>query len=164
MTKGRRVVAVGGSDAHARHRSLGPLHKTIFPYEYHFSTINTHMLTPTPLTGELAQDRKMVFDALAAGHCFIGYDLPAPTRGFRFSAQSRELTASWGRNTLHGAVTLQANFLPSRDQIDQGWKMHQVIARRYIYYIKTRQVFIVLRPTGITSGNAAAGFSATQFI
>ncbi len=84
LSKGQHVVAVGGSDAHARHMSLGPLHRTIFPYEYHFSTINTHVLTPMPLTGNLAEDRKMVFDALAAGHCFIGYDLPAPTRGFSF--------------------------------------------------------------------------------
>jgi len=52
---------------------MGPLHKTVFPYEYHFSTINTHILTPAPLTGNLVQDRKMVFEALAAGHCFIGY-------------------------------------------------------------------------------------------
>ena len=117
LSKGRRVVAVGGSDAHAQHMSMGPLHKTIFPYEYHFSTINTHTLTPTPLTGDLPQDRKMVFDALAAGHCFIGYDLPASTRGFNFSAQSREINGIMGDEiTMQGAVTLQAKF-PSRAEI-----------------------------------------------
>jgi len=115
--KGQRVVAVGGSDAHAQHKSLGPLHKIIFPYEYHFSTINTHTLTPTPLTGDLIRDRKMVFDALAAGHCFIGYDLPAPTRGFHFSAQSKDSTAIMGDEiTPAGAVTLQAK-LPSAAEI-----------------------------------------------
>ncbi|MCX6034379.1 MAG: CehA/McbA family metallohydrolase [Chloroflexi bacterium] len=115
--KGQRVVAVGGSDAHAQHKSLGPLHKIIFPYEYHFSTINTHTLTPTPLTGDLIRDRKMVFDALAAGHCFIGYDLPAPTRGFHFSAQSKGSTAIMGDEiTPAGAVTLQAK-LPSAAEI-----------------------------------------------
>jgi hypothetical protein len=115
--KGRRVVAVGGSDAHAQHKSLGPLHKTIFPYEYHFSTINTHTLAPTPLTGDLIRDRKMVYDALAAGHCFIGYDLPAPTRGFHFSAQSKDSTAIMGDEiTSTSAVTLQAK-LPSAAEI-----------------------------------------------
>jgi hypothetical protein len=117
LSKGQRVVAVGGSDAHARHMSMGPLHKTIFPYEYHFSTINTHALTPAPLTGDLAQDRKMVFDALAAGHCFIGYDLPAPTRGFHFTAQGRESSVIMGdRIPLDGTVTLQGKF-PSRAEI-----------------------------------------------
>jgi hypothetical protein len=115
--KGQRVVAVGGSDAHAQHKSLGPLHKIIFPYEYHFSTINTHTLMPTPLTGDLIRDRKMVFDALASGHCFIGYDLPAPTNGFHFSAQSKDSTAIMGDEiTPAGAVTLQAK-LPSAAEI-----------------------------------------------
>ena len=117
LSKGRRVVAVGGSDAHAQHKVMGPLHKTIFPYEYHFSTINTHTLTPTPLTGDLTQDRKMVFNALAAGHCFIGYDLPASTHGFHFSAQNREISGIMGDEIpSQGAVTLQAKF-PSRAEI-----------------------------------------------
>ena len=117
LAKGRRVVAVGGSDAHALQKVMGPLHKTIFPYEYHFSTINTHTLTPTALTGNLDQDRKMVFEALAAGHCFVGYDLPASTRGFNFTAQSRELSGIMGDEiATQGAVTLQAKF-PSRAEI-----------------------------------------------
>ena len=113
LSKGQHVVAVGGSDAHARHMSLGVLHKTIFPYEYHFSAINTHTLTPEPLSGNLAQDRKMVFEALAAGHCFVGYDLPAPTRGFRYSAKGRD-SAIMG-DAIEGAVTLQAKFPSSAD-------------------------------------------------
>src|SRR5258708_3773861 len=31
-----RVVAIGGSDAHAMRRNLGPFKRTIFPYEFHF--------------------------------------------------------------------------------------------------------------------------------
>ena len=59
----------------------------------------------------------MVFDALAAGHCFIGYDLPAPTRGFHFSAQGKDSTAIMGDEiTSPGAVTLQAK-LPSAAEI-----------------------------------------------
>jgi hypothetical protein len=118
LRQGRRVVAIGGTDAHAQHKTMGPLHKTVFPYEYHFSTINTHILTPAPLTGNLVQDRKMVFEALAAGHCFIGYDLPASTRGFNFSAQSRKQSVGMGDEiSLNGAVTLQARF-PARAEIN----------------------------------------------
>ena len=117
LARGQRIVAVGGSDAHARHMSLGPIHKTIFPYEYHFSTINTHALAPAAFSGNLADDRKMVFDALAAGHCFIGNDLPASTRGFRFSAHARESDGIMGdKIALDGAVTLQGK-LPSAAEI-----------------------------------------------
>ena len=114
LSKGQRVVAVGGSDAHARKMSLGPLHRTIFPYEYHFSAVNTHILTPAPLTDDLEHDRRMIFEALGAGHCFVGYDLPAPTRGFHFSAQGRETEAVMGDEIrLDRGVTLQVK-LPAR--------------------------------------------------
>jgi hypothetical protein len=109
--EGRRVVAIGGSDAHAQHRSLGFLHKTIFPYEYHFSTINTHLLAPEPLTGDLPHDRTMVFTELSKGHCFIGYDLPARTRGFCYSAKSKECSIIMGDEIFSKSmVTLQAKF------------------------------------------------------
>jgi hypothetical protein len=115
--KGQRVVAIGGSDAHAEHKSLGPIHKVIFPYEYHFKTINTHILAPSPLASDLLRDRKMVLDALAAGHCYLGYDLPAPTRGFQFSAQGKLGNAIMGDEIkFYGPVTLQIK-LPSVAEI-----------------------------------------------
>ncbi len=91
-----RVVAVGGSDAHALHAHMGPLHRTLYPYEFHFRAINTHMLLPEPLSGDVAADRRMVYSALAAGHCFVGYDLPHSTRGFRFIGHGQEATAEMG--------------------------------------------------------------------
>lgn len=105
---GKCVVAVGGSDAHNLARSLGPLHRRVFPYEYHFSAVNTHLLLPGPLTGNLLVDRKMVLSALADGHAFIGYDLPAPTRGFRFNAQGKDGTVGMGDEVpLQDGVTFQ---------------------------------------------------------
>lgn len=85
---GNQVVAVGGSDAHAMDASLGPIRKKLFPYEYHFKSVNTHLLLPTELTGDLNTDRGLIYTALRAGHAFIGYDLPSSTHGFRFSAQN----------------------------------------------------------------------------
>ena len=112
-----RIVAIGGSDAHALHLKLGPLSRVIFPYQFHFRAINTHLLIPNPLSGEAATDKKMIYAALAAGHCFVGYDLPASTRGFRFSAQGREQDAVMGDEiNARGSVTLQAH-LPSMTEI-----------------------------------------------
>jgi len=96
LSNGERMVAIGGSDAHALHQSLGPIHKTVFPYEFHFSGINTHLLIPSPLTGEVNEDKTSILVALSKGHAFIGYDLPAPTGGFRFTAHGKDHVAWMG--------------------------------------------------------------------
>jgi hypothetical protein len=113
-TAGQQVVAIGGSDAHAFRSSLGPLKRILFPYEFHFQALNTHIHTTEPLTGDLDQDKSAVLNALKNGHAFVGYDLPAPTRGFRFSAQGMGKSAWMGDEipSKHG-VTLQIS-LPQR--------------------------------------------------
>ncbi len=113
----RRIVALGGSDAHALHLSLGPLHRVIFPYAFHFKTVNTHVFVPEPLTGDATMDKKMIYKALAEGHCFVGYDLPGSTRGFTFKAKGLIQSAIMGDTLpVKGGVTLQAH-LPARADI-----------------------------------------------
>jgi hypothetical protein len=67
---------------------------------------------------------------MAEGHCFIGYDLPASTRGFTFTAQGLEKNVVMGDElSAKNGVTLQAK-LPApaemrllRDgQVIQIWK------------------------------------------
>ena len=113
---GRRIVAVGGSDAHALPARLGPLRRTLFPFELHFRAINTHLMIPKPLSGDMFEDRRLILEALRQGHAFIGYDLPHPTRGFRFSAQGRDGAAIMGDGThCQNGVTLQIR-LPIRTE------------------------------------------------
>jgi hypothetical protein len=108
LSTGRQINAVTGSDAHALHKTMGPIKRTIFPYAFHFSAINNHLILPSPLRGDLAYDRGAILTALAKGSSFIGYDLPAPTRGFRFSANNRKGNASMGDEiTVEDGVTLQ---------------------------------------------------------
>ena len=110
LSAGQPIVAIGGSDAHALHMSMGSLHRVIFPYEFHFRSINTHLLIPEPLAGEAAIDKKMIYSALAAGHCFVGNDLFAPARGFTFKAKGLEQSAIMGDEIpVKGGVTLQAH-------------------------------------------------------
>ena len=109
LSQGGRIVAIGGSDAHALHMSLGPISRVIFPYEFHFRTVNTHVMLAEPLSGDVNKDKKLIYEAMAAGHCFIGYELPASTKGFRFTAQGRDLSVSMGDEVpAKGGVTLQA--------------------------------------------------------
>jgi hypothetical protein len=58
----------------------------VFPYENHFKAINTHLLLAKPLSGDTLTDKRLILEALRAGHGFIGYDLPTSTQGFRFTA------------------------------------------------------------------------------
>lgn len=111
LSRGQAVVAIGGSDAHAQHKVMGPIHKIIFPYKYHFSMVNTHIITPEPLTGDLTKDRKMVLNAFSSGHCFVGCDYPTSTRGFYFSAQTKVANYIMGDEIIsNDAVTFQARF------------------------------------------------------
>lgn len=87
---GRKVVAIGGSDAHAMHANLGPLKRVLFPYEFHFQAVNTHILTDEKFSGDQGVDRDIVLKALRKGHAFVGYDLPAKTTGFRFYTQGSD--------------------------------------------------------------------------
>ncbi len=136
LASGQRVVAIGGSDAHAWPASLGPLKGIIYPYEFHFKTINTHILTDSPLTGNLEKDSKMVYDALSSGHCFVAYDLPGSTRGFRFSAQGATARAIMGDEIeLEGGVTLQAKLPQPADihllrdgKVIQRWRDRDIFS------------------------------------
>ena len=113
----RRVVAIGGSDAHALLIRLGPLSRIVYPYEFHFHAINTHIFIQNPLTGDVNTDKKMIYDALAEGHCFIGYDLPLSTLGFRFTVHGGEAGGIMGDEIpARGGVTLEAH-LPSVAEI-----------------------------------------------
>jgi hypothetical protein len=122
---GKKVVAIGGADAHANPNSLGPITRIIFPYEFHFQCINNHLLVPSPLQEDVPADRQMILDALRLGHCYVGYDLPLSTRGFRFTANSKDGLAIMGDEISgNGGVTLQIH-LPARAecQLIQNGKM-----------------------------------------
>lgn len=108
LAQGRPVVAVGGSDAHQLNESLGPIKRKLFPYQKHFHAVNTHLLIPEPLNGSLEHDKILILDALRRGHAFVGYDLPASTAGFRFSAHCAEQTFIMG-DTINApqSATLQ---------------------------------------------------------
>lgn len=114
VNRPEKCVAIGGSDAHALPMKFAFLRRVIFPYSFHFQGVNTHILLEHELSGDFLRDRQKVLDALAGGHAFIGYDRPAPTRGFRFYAHGSEGTAMMGDDLLLGTgVTFQIR-LPQR--------------------------------------------------
>jgi len=158
-TAGQRVVAVGGSDAHAQPKHLGPIHRTVFPYEYHFRSVNTHLWVQNPLTSDLHTDRKAIMDALQEGHAFIGLDLFQSTRGFRFLAHGKESIAWMGDQILlRGGVTFQIHLpLPAEVHlICNGRHVKTWRGRDNLTYITTEpgvyRVEAYLRARGLRRG------------
>jgi hypothetical protein len=87
MCRSRRVVAIGGLDAHQigiRVRGHVPLR--LMGYARSFRQLRTHVLCTALPSGSLAEDRALVYEALGAGRCYIAVDALAPARGFSFWA------------------------------------------------------------------------------
>ena len=109
LATGQHIVGIGNADAHGTYVNLGFMKHRVFPYDFLFSCINTHLLTSQPLTGVVEMDRRLLFEALRDGHAFIGYDRIGSTRGFRFTAQAEQTSAAMGNTVRLGSgVTLQA--------------------------------------------------------
>jgi hypothetical protein len=118
LTAGYRVVGIGGSDAHAKPFKFGPVEHIVFPYDFLFQCVNTHILSPHSFLGERHHDEEIVYEALRQGRAFISYEIVGPARGFRFSAQGGGgMSAQMGESIPLGqGVTLQA-LAPARSHI-----------------------------------------------
>lgn len=85
----RQIVGIGGADAHA-HRLIPFNFVKFLSYERVFRGIRTHLLTSSPLSPDLGESRKQVYDALGSGHCFFAHDFLADSTGFSFRAFTDE--------------------------------------------------------------------------
>jgi hypothetical protein len=87
LCKVRRVVAIGGLDAHQFGiRVAGHVPIRVMGYARAFKQLHTHVLVDEPLTHELEADRVRVYEALREGRCYIANDQVADARGFAFFA------------------------------------------------------------------------------
>jgi hypothetical protein len=118
LCRERRVVAIGGLDAHQFGKRIGPVVPVrLMAYHRSFRFIRTHALCSEPPAGELARDRELVFDALREGRCYIAVDSVAPASGFRFEGDDVAMggEAPAGRRTLRVRAPLAARLRLLRD-------------------------------------------------
>jgi hypothetical protein len=110
----RPIVAVGGVDAHNLEKKIGPFTLHLYPYRHHFRSVRTHLLLPKPPSFLFEEDRKNILSALKEGHCFVAYDLPEKTDGFRFTVDTDQGEFIMGDQLQHrGGLTFQVR-LPMR--------------------------------------------------
>ena len=121
LCRERRVVAIGGLDAHQFGKRVGPVVPVrIMAYRRTFRYIRTHVLCEAPPTRELERDRGLVYDALREGRCYIAVDAVAPAKGFRFEADDASMGAEVfaGPRTLRVRTPLAARLAVVRDGVE----------------------------------------------
>jgi hypothetical protein len=109
LAQGKRIAAVGNSDAHGTPMRMGPIAREIFPYEFLFRAVNTHLMLPKEFTGELEQDKQMVLKAIGRGNAWVGYDMAHPTKGFRFTGKGINKGVMGDVVRLDAGATLQVH-------------------------------------------------------
>lgn len=85
--RGRKVVGIGSTDAHAAPFRLGPFTIEVFPYEFLFRTINTYVILPGRLRRAFAPAKRQILAALGEGRCYLSFDGLHEGSGFRFYAR-----------------------------------------------------------------------------
>jgi len=92
----RKVVGIGGVDAHAhKYNLLGFMEVEIFPYKVLFKAIHTHILLDEEFVREnnensVSKAKEAIYNALEGGRCFVANDYHSDSKGFRFYAKSGE--------------------------------------------------------------------------
>ncbi|HEX2126742.1 MAG TPA: CehA/McbA family metallohydrolase [Thermoleophilaceae bacterium] len=139
----RRVVAIGGLDAHQFGKRLGPfVPLRVMSYRRSFRQLRTHVLCSEPPTGELEHDRRQVYDALRAGRCYIAVDAIAPARGFAFEADDLPMGAQApaGRHTLRAHTPSPARLRLLRDGEEiaatEGTALELVVEEAGVYRVE----------------------------
>ncbi len=89
----RKVVGIGGVDAHAHKVNLlGFFEVEVFPYKVLFKSIRTHILADEKIevgaSNEAIDNAKQIIkNSLKSGRCFISNNYHSDATGFRFFAQ-----------------------------------------------------------------------------
>lgn len=90
LGQNKKLVLIGGTDAHAVKVNLKLTTYTVFPYRFLFRTVNTHVLLRKKLTGLLVEDKQAIYQALQEGACFIAFDYFEQADGFRFWIEDQD--------------------------------------------------------------------------
>ena len=92
----RRVVGIGGADAHEHISGWRFISVRIFPYKLQFKAIRTHVLLDKPLSPKLEISKRALYEALVSARAFVSNFRWGDARGFRFWASHNDTTHQMG--------------------------------------------------------------------
>lgn len=112
----RRVVGIGGADAHAHKVNLlGFFEVEVFPYKVLFKAIRMHILTPEKIEKgkDYKKAKEQIYNALGTGRCFVANYYHGDATGFRFFAEDGNRHYQMGEDvTLSKKIKLRV-IIPS---------------------------------------------------
>lgn len=131
----RRVVGIGGVDAHAHKQNLfGFFEVEIFPYKVLFKSIRTHILLFEELKignkpSQIDKSKQAIYKALEMGRCFFANDYQADSKGFMFTAHRENNVYHMGDSIdLEDGISLKISH-PANDAEIRLFKNGEVIAK-----------------------------------
>ncbi len=104
LNQKRRVVGIGGVDAHAHKVNLlGFFEMEVFPYKVLFKSIRTHVITNERIEASddnstVEKSKNQIYDALEKGRCFISNYYHGDAKGFRFFAEDKNKIYQMGED------------------------------------------------------------------
>lgn len=100
LNKHRRVVGIGGIDAHAHKINvLGFFEVEVFPYKVLFKSIRTHILSEKEINkNNLNSSKEIIYNSLKTGNCFVSNYYHGDAKGFRFNAETEGTIYGMGEN------------------------------------------------------------------
>ena len=147
LGKRRKVVGIGGLDAHCRRAFFSKIQ--VFPYVELFKTIRTHILSE-PFTGVDEEDIQRVTSALVEGRVYVAYDFLADATGFSLIASDARGTYEMGQEIACPASGLY------RPSVWAGGKTPGRLCRRPVEFSVTSplQAEITLLKDGLVVSKA----------
>jgi hypothetical protein len=140
LCRTRRVVAIGGIDAHQYGKRIGPVVPLrLMAYHRSFRHIRTHVLCDGP------PDREHVYAALREGRCYIAVDSIAPATGFVFEADDLPMGAEApaSRRRVSARVPSEARLRLLRDGAEisaaAGRELSAEIEQPGVYRVEVRK-------------------------
>jgi hypothetical protein len=117
LTQKGHCVAIGEIDNHGHRRSFFGVTREIFPFEFAFRTIRTHVLLDKPLVQRAGEDTATILAAIQRGQSYVSFDLWNDPRGFSFTIYDEQKGAYPGGEFIRKGQAILETKLPSPGRI-----------------------------------------------
>ncbi|MCP5064899.1 MAG: CehA/McbA family metallohydrolase [Ignavibacteriae bacterium] len=112
LNKERKVVGIGGIDAHAHKVNvMGFVEVEVFPYKVLFKSIRTHVLVDEPFdknSNNIDEAKNQIYSSLENGRCFISNYYRGDAKGFKCFATDGTSEFQMG-DTIKASESLKLN-------------------------------------------------------
>lgn len=150
----RKVVGIGGIDAHAhKYNLVGFLEVEIFPYKVLFRSIRTHILIDEPIkksrsSKDVESAKIKIYNALRDGKCFVANDYVAESKGFRFYAEKNNKKYQMGDTIPDSKDIILKVLLPAADaeikllrngqliETEKGMGAEFIVSKKGVYRVE----------------------------